>query len=121
MDTDDCKNEILKQWNAHPCGSAGADRSLEKESLHFFESVRRSRYECTDCWMKRAISFHSGRGKKVSLQLADASDIPFPNHFFDIVYSHGVLHHTPDTVRPRSIEKYLEKWLGWYLIAYATK
>ncbi len=39
------------------------------------------------------------RGQKANLQLADAADIPFPANFFDIVYSNGVLHHTPDTVR----------------------
>lgn len=35
----------------------------------------------------------------VHLQLADAANIPFPSDSFDIVYSNGVLHHTPDTVR----------------------
>ncbi|MBU6384123.1 MAG: methyltransferase domain-containing protein [Verrucomicrobia bacterium] len=33
------------------------------------------------------------------LQIADAAHIPFPSESFDICYSHGVLHHTPDTVR----------------------
>lgn len=33
------------------------------------------------------------------LQLADAANIPFKTSYFDIVYSNGVLHHTPDTVR----------------------
>lgn len=39
------------------------------------------------------------RGKKADLRLADAADIPFASNYFDIVYSNGVLHHTPDTVR----------------------
>lgn len=30
---------------------------------------------------------------------ADAEDLPFANGLFDLVYSHGVLHHTPDTAR----------------------
>ena len=30
---------------------------------------------------------------------ADAEDIPFEDETFDLVYSHGVLHHTPDTQR----------------------
>jgi SAM-dependent methyltransferase len=38
-------------------------------------------------------------GRACVLTLADASAIPFPDTFFDVVYSHGVLHHTPDTVR----------------------
>jgi ubiquinone/menaquinone biosynthesis C-methylase UbiE len=33
----------------------------------------------------------------------DAENLPFPNGSFDFVYSHGVLHHTPDT--PRTIRE----------------
>jgi ubiquinone/menaquinone biosynthesis C-methylase UbiE len=32
-------------------------------------------------------------------KLCDAANIDFPSNYFDYVYSHGVLHHTPDTVR----------------------
>jgi ubiquinone/menaquinone biosynthesis C-methylase UbiE len=32
-----------------------------------------------------------------SFQTADAEKLPFPDNSFDVVYSHGVLHHTPDT------------------------
>ena len=32
-----------------------------------------------------------------SLQVGDAENLPFENSFFDIVYSWGCLHHTPDT------------------------
>lgn len=34
-----------------------------------------------------------------SLQTADAENLPFADNTFDLVYSHGVLHHTPDTAR----------------------
>lgn len=34
-----------------------------------------------------------------NLQNADAENLPFPDNSFDLVYSHGVLHHTPDTQR----------------------
>lgn len=37
--------------------------------------------------------------QKAHLQIADAANIPFSSDSFDIVYSNGVLHHTPDTVR----------------------
>ncbi|HEY6807055.1 MAG TPA: class I SAM-dependent methyltransferase [Pyrinomonadaceae bacterium] len=30
-------------------------------------------------------------------QVADAEQLDFPDNSFDLVYSHGVLHHTPDT------------------------
>jgi ubiquinone/menaquinone biosynthesis C-methylase UbiE len=38
-------------------------------------------------------------GRPVTLELSDAADLPFASNSFDVVYSHGVLHHTPDTVR----------------------
>jgi SAM-dependent methyltransferase len=35
-------------------------------------------------------------GCEARLQLADAAHIPYPDGYFDIVYSNGVLHHTRD-------------------------
>src|SRR5919206_174420 len=32
-----------------------------------------------------------------SFRVADAEQLDFPDNSFDLVYSHGVLHHTPDT------------------------
>jgi ubiquinone/menaquinone biosynthesis C-methylase UbiE len=37
------------------------------------------------------------------LECADAEHLPFPDNSFDIVYSWGVLHHSPDT--PRAIDE----------------
>jgi SAM-dependent methyltransferase len=40
-------------------------------------------------------------GLASTLECADAEHLPFPDNSFDIVYSWGVLHHSPDT--PRAI------------------
>jgi ubiquinone/menaquinone biosynthesis C-methylase UbiE len=40
-----------------------------------------------------------------SLRIADAENLPFPDESFDIVFSYGVLHHTPNTLRA-----YQEAW-----------
>jgi ubiquinone/menaquinone biosynthesis C-methylase UbiE len=39
------------------------------------------------------------QGKKVSLQKADATELPFPDETFDCVYSFGVMHHIPEIER----------------------
>lgn len=63
------------------------------------------------------------------LQTADAEHLPLPDHSFDIVYSWGVLHHTPDTtqalrecfrvLRPNGTLKvmiyHLPSWTGWMM------
>ncbi len=38
-------------------------------------------------------------GLQPDLQVADAERLPFPNETFDVVYSYGVMHHSPDTAR----------------------
>lgn len=43
------------------------------------------------------------RGLASRLQVADAEDLPFADSSFDVVYSWGVLHHTPDT--PKAVEE----------------
>jgi ubiquinone/menaquinone biosynthesis C-methylase UbiE len=39
------------------------------------------------------------RGKDVDLRNADATQLPFPNSYFDCVYSFGVMHHIPEIER----------------------
>jgi len=36
-------------------------------------------------------------GFQPDLQVADAEHLPFPDNSFDLVYSYGVMHHSPDT------------------------
>jgi len=38
-------------------------------------------------------------GFKPDLRVADAEHLPFPDGAFDVVYSYGVMHHSPDTRR----------------------
>ncbi len=51
----------------------------------------------------RAIHFTADRldlyGLHSDLRAADAENLPFPDESLDIVYSYGVLHHSPDTAR----------------------
>jgi SAM-dependent methyltransferase len=36
-------------------------------------------------------------GYQADLRVADAEQLPFPDNSFDVVYSYGVMHHSPDT------------------------
>jgi ubiquinone/menaquinone biosynthesis C-methylase UbiE len=45
-------------------------------------------------WAKRRSEL---AGYTPDLQVSDAERLPFPDNTFDIVYSYGVMHHSPDT------------------------
>jgi ubiquinone/menaquinone biosynthesis C-methylase UbiE len=38
-------------------------------------------------------------GYTPALRVADGENLPFPDNSFDVVYSYGVMHHSPDTVQ----------------------
>ena len=70
-------------------------------------------------------------GLSAQVQVGDAENLPFPDASFDLVFSYGVLHHSPDT--PKAIAEVLRvlvpggralimiyhvpSWTGWMLWA----
>jgi SAM-dependent methyltransferase len=49
-------------------------------------------------------------GLDAELRVADAENLPFEDESFDIVYSYGVLHHSPDTPRAvREVHRVLKR------------
>ena len=94
-------------WQEHPCGDVQVSRRDFAEFEQFFQAYDAFRYRqeahipgCLDDidfarLELRALPYaHVVRGS--------ALDIPFPNEYFDIVFSHGVLHHIPDVGRAQA-------------------
>jgi len=48
-------------------------------------SIERARHRCQQA------------GYQPDLRVADAEELPFPDNSFDVVYSYGVMHHSPNT------------------------
>lgn len=53
--------------------------------------------DLTDAAINLARKRFEIEGLAGEFRIADAEDLGFPGESFDLVYSHGVLHHTPDT------------------------
>lgn len=58
-------------------------------------------------------------GIRAAVQQADAERLPFRDAQFDVVYSYGVLHHTPDTARAiREVHRVLKPGGTAYVMLY---
>lgn len=73
----------------------------------------------------RAISITKARFKHAKLtsqlQVADAEKLPFKDNTFDVVYSWGVLHHSPDTPKAfREVNRVLKKGGTARIMVYHT-
>jgi ubiquinone/menaquinone biosynthesis C-methylase UbiE len=55
--------------------------------------------DLTDAAVELARRHFAISGLQGRFRTADAENLEFENESFDLVYSHGVLHHTPDTTR----------------------
>lgn len=60
----DAKAEARKQWSRTPCGTGSYLDSLPRESLEWFDEVRRNRYT-VDSWMPRVMPFAECGGKRL--------------------------------------------------------
>ncbi len=55
--------------------------------------------DLSDVSLSRAMARCEMEGFQPDLQTADAEHLPFADNSFDVVYSYGVMHHSPDTQR----------------------
>src|ERR1051326_8239083 len=118
------KVRAREQWAQDPCG-AEYDREHQFGTREFFDAIERHRYSEYAPWMQRVMGFdllQFARGgarctgidltpRSVEItrhrfalydargvfMIADGEHLPFASESFDVVYSNGVLHHTPDT------------------------
>lgn len=61
------------------------------------EGARYTGVDLTDASIELVRSRFAIEGLTAKLRVADAEALPFADDSFDLVYSHGVLHHTPET------------------------
>lgn len=61
--------------------------------------ARATGIDMSEASLERARRRCRSAGFVPDLQLADAEHLPFANETFDVVYSYGVMHHSPNTAR----------------------
>ncbi|HMG35105.1 MAG TPA: class I SAM-dependent methyltransferase [Blastocatellia bacterium] len=73
---------------------------LGTDAINFARSgARYSAIDLTEASIDLVKRRFAYEGLAANLEVADAENLPFDDASFDLVYSHGVLHHTPDTQR----------------------
>lgn len=77
----------------------GAGSDFQKWCEHALHVTGVDLTEAAISLTKERLELHSISPEQYFLQTADAENLPFTDNSFDLVYSWGVLHHTPDTVR----------------------
>jgi ubiquinone/menaquinone biosynthesis C-methylase UbiE len=78
--------------------------------------ARASGVDLSSASLERARRRCLERGFTPDLQVADAEHLPFPESTFDIVYSYGVMHHSPDTASCIREARRVLKPGGWLRI-----
>jgi ubiquinone/menaquinone biosynthesis C-methylase UbiE len=85
----------FEQWHAMDVLEVGC--GLGTDAAKFARGgARYTGVDLTERSIKLARQRFGQEGLAGHFQIADAEQLPFPDASFDLVYSHGVLHHTPD-------------------------
>jgi ubiquinone/menaquinone biosynthesis C-methylase UbiE len=85
----------FEQWRDKDVLEVGC--GLGTDAARFARAgARYSGVDLTERSIKLAGQRFSQEGLAGQFQIGDAEQLPFPAASFDLVYSHGVLHHTPD-------------------------
>jgi SAM-dependent methyltransferase len=75
--------------------------------------------DLTENGLRVARDYAARRGVEIDFRLGNAEDLDFPDESFDVVYSFGVLHHTPDIERSvREVHRVLRPGGTAYVMLY---
>ncbi len=151
MKFENLKKEVKNFWEKEPCGSRCSQEELNISrsghlelfkigkgkyvleigvgiGLDFLEWVKNGAFatgvDLTENAIettRKRISENNLSLDKINLHTADAENLPFNDDTFDIVYSCGVLHHTPNTNKAfQEAYRVLKKGEKFYGMVYNT-
>jgi SAM-dependent methyltransferase len=96
------------------CGIGVDSIQLAKRGFHV------TAVDLTENALAVATEFAVQRGVDIDFRLGNAEGLDFPNQAFDVVYSFGVLHHTPDIERSvAEVHRVLREGGTAYVMLYA--